>query len=168
MIIPVTNGLPVRPTTDRARESIFNILDINYGIEGKTVLDLFSGTGAMGFEFASRGAELVYCVDQDQKCIKHLKETVSRFAFEQVEIMRSDVFRYLKDPSDKFDIIFADPPYAIAQIDRIGELVFEKGWLNTGGLLIVEHHSKTVLPKNEFFMEERVYGQSAFTFYKNK
>jgi 16S rRNA (guanine966-N2)-methyltransferase len=166
--MPVAKGLPVRPTTDRARESIFNILDVNYGIEGKDVLDLFSGTGAMAFEFASRSAELVTAVDLDQRCIKHLKATVDKFKFDSVEVVRSDVFRFLKQVPVGYDIIFADPPYDLGNIDLIKELVFSNGWLKKDGILIVEHHARTVLPKGEEFLEDRIYGQSVFTFYKNK
>lgn len=160
------HGLPVRPTTDRAKESIFNILENQYDFEGLMVLDLFSGTGSMGFEFASRGAAGICCVDADIKCVKHLKEVQKRYEFENVEVVKSDVFRFLKQPGYSYDLIFADPPYSLPNIEDIVELVFKNNFLNPNGTLIVEHHSKTILPKNEYFTNERVYGQSSFSFYK--
>ncbi len=165
--IHVPHGLPVRPTTDRARESIFNILETQYNIEDMLILDLFSGTGSMAFEFASRGASHITCVDADIKCVKHLKETQKKYVFDQIEVVKSDVFRYLKHADIAYDIIFADPPYDLPNIEVIEELVFLNNFLKPDGLLIVEHHSKTVLPKNTNFSEERIYGQSSFTFYKN-
>ncbi len=162
----VPHGLPVRPTTDRAKESIFNILETRLDLNDLNVLDLFSGTGSMAFEFASRGAASVCCVDADHRCIKHLKDTQTKFEFENIDIIKSDVFKYLKHRDMGYDLIFADPPYDLPNIESIAEMVFDNGFLNPNGLLIVEHHSKTVLPKNEFYLEERVYGQSSFTFYK--
>lgn len=157
----------MRPTTDRAKESIFNILETQYDLNYLQVLDLFSGTGSMAFEFASRGAAKVRCIDADIKCVKHLKEVQQKHAFENVEVVRSDVFKYLKHMDIGYDIIFADPPYSLPNIETIAELVFQNNFLNKNGVLIVEHHSKTMLPKNEKYTDERVYGQSAFTFYKN-
>ena len=157
----------MRPTTDRARESIFNILETQRDLNDLKVLDLFSGSGSMAFEFASRDASMVCCVDMELKCVKHLKEVQQKYMFENVEVVKSDVFKYLKHPTLMYDIIFADPPYALPNIENIIELVFDNKFLNQNGILIIEHHSKTILPKNEKFMDERVYGQSAFTFYRN-
>jgi 16S rRNA (guanine966-N2)-methyltransferase len=164
--IQVPAGLPVRPTTERAKESIFNILETHYDLGDLLVLDLFSGTGSMAFEFASRGAAQVVCVDADIRCVKHLKATQQKYTFENVEVVKNDVFRFLKQPSVSYDLIFADPPYDLPGIDSIAELVFAGNFLNPGGTLIVEHHSKTFLSKGAHFSEERVYGQSTFTFYK--
>ncbi len=164
----VPHGLPVRPTTDRAKESIFNILETQLDLDDLIVLDLFSGTGGMAFEFASRGAANVACIDSDIKCIKYLKEAQKKYAFENVEVVKSDVFKYLKQEPGASDIIFADPPYALPNIEEIIELVFGNHLLNPNGILIIEHHSKTILPRNNMFIDERVYGQSSFSFYKNK
>ncbi len=166
--IHVPAGLPVRPTTERAKESIFNILETRCELTNLQVLDLFSGTGSMAFEFASRGASKVCCVDMDSKCVKHLNETRLKFNFDNIMVIKHDVFKYLKHVKAGYDIIFADPPYSLANMETIVTLVFENNLLNINGILIIEHHSKTILPKNEKFIDERVYGQSAFTFYKNE
>jgi 16S rRNA (guanine966-N2)-methyltransferase len=164
----VPHGLPVRPTTDKAKESIFNILDTLLDLNGLQVLDLFSGTGGMAFEFASRGATNVTCVDADIKCVKHLKEVQQKYAFENVDVVKDDVFKLLKHTTTPYDIIFADPPYALPNIEDIITLVFRNNFLKPNGLLIIEHHSKTILPKKEKFVDERVYGQSSFSFYRNR
>ncbi len=132
------------------------------------VLDLFSGTGSMAFEFASRGVADVTCVDADNKCVKHLNEVIRKYDFENVSVVRSDVFRFLQQPAEPVQLIFADPPYDLPHYDRMKQLIFENGWLQPDGIFIAEHHTKNSLVKDADFLEERIYGQSAFTFYKKK
>lgn len=132
------------------------------------VLDLFSGTGSMAFEFASRGVADVTCVDADNRCVKHLNAVVQKYDFENVSVVRADVLRFLQQPAVPVHIIFADPPYELPHYDRMKQLIFDNGWLLHDGLYIAEHHTKTRLPHDDDFEEERIYGQSAFTFYKKR
>jgi len=119
----------------------------------------------MAFEFASRGAALVCCVDLDYGCIKHLNEIKKKYQFDEVEVVKMDVFKFLRYEKNRYDIIFADPPYEIKNIEEIVDLVFEHEILKPGGVLIIEHHSKQMMPHNRYYSEQRIYGQSAFSFY---
>ncbi len=166
-VIHPPKNLPVRPTTDFAKESIFNILNNHFEFDGLKILDLFCGTGNISYEFASRGCGSITCVDSHFHCCDFVKKTSSTFKMEQIKVIKSDVFSFLKNGGNQYHIIFADPPYSLPNIETIAELVFQNNFLNKNGVLIVEHHSKTMLPKNEKYTDERVYGQSAFTFYKN-
>ncbi len=164
--ISVPAGLPVRPTTDRAKESIFNILETQYDLEGMCVLDLFSGTGSMAFEFASRGAATICCVDSDVKCVKHLKDTQRKFEFENVEIIKYDVFKFLKKTDIGYDLIFADPPYEYQFHAEIAQIVFDRKLLNENGLLIIEHGRHTKLTELPNFELVRTYGNVYFSFFR--
>jgi 16S rRNA (guanine966-N2)-methyltransferase len=160
-------GIPARPTTDRAKESLFNILENGYGIEGKRVLDLFSGTGNMAFEFASRGASEVYAVDLSRKAVSFIGETFRLLDYSRYKVFKSNAFSFLKESEEKFDIIFADPPYAMPNLREIAAAVFRKELLNPGGTLIVEHASRVDLGTPEL-ADKRVYGQSTFSFFRKK
>src|SRR5687767_3873418 len=105
--------LPLRPTTDFAKESIFNILDNRFDFERLHVLDLFSGTGAISYEFASRGTKHITAVEKNLKAFKFIREKAAEFGFNSIHVLKTDAFRFLEKCSDKYDIIFADPPYDI-------------------------------------------------------
>ncbi len=158
-------NLPVRPTTDLAKEALFNILQNQVDFEGIKVLDLFSGTGNISLEFASRGAEQVVSVDRSIHCINYLKDTAKQHGLSQIKTYREDIFKYLQYETEKFDIIFADPPYDLNRIPEIPGLIFEKDILLPGGLLIVEHQSMQNLSKHPAFTEQRKYGHSSFSFF---
>src|SRR5690606_27972293 len=130
-------NLPVRPTTDFAKEALFNILRVRYYFEELTVLDLFSGTGNISFEFASRGVKNIISVDEHQGCIQYINKVSEEFSF-PINTIKSDVFKYLEKASGKFDVIFADPPYDfdVSQLSRILIEVFEKNLLEEEGMLI--------------------------------
>ncbi|OYU95183.1 MAG: 16S rRNA (guanine(966)-N(2))-methyltransferase RsmD [Bacteroidetes bacterium B1(2017)] len=160
-------GLPVRPTTDRAKESLFNILQNNFDLEELSVLDLFAGTGNISYEFASRGAIAVLSIDQDNGCVKFMKETARKLDFTAMEVRRQDVFAFLKNCEEQFDIIFGDAPYALSRIAEIPGLVFEKNLLKPGAWLILEHATLMSLSHLPNFFEERKYGQSTFSFFKS-
>ena len=159
-------GLPVRPTTDRAKESIFQILELNYDFSECSVLDLFAGTGNITFEFASRGALSVTSVDADNGCCKHIRQTAGLLNFDQIDVIRSDVFRFLKTEKSLFNIIFADPPYRLPNISEIKTIIFENGLLDENGQLIIEHDHKFSFGSDPMISDKREYGQSAFTFFK--
>lgn len=160
--------LPVRPTTDMAKESLFNILNNQFYIEEIKVLDLFAGTGNISFEFASRGANSITAVDSHAGCIKYVSKINEELDF-NIDIIRSDVFQYLKRTVDKFDVIFADPPYNLdlEKFQQIPESVFTNTLLQEDGLLIIEHSPQTNLSDLPNFKEQRKYGSSIFSFFQN-
>lgn len=160
------NNLPVRPTTDMAKEALFNILNNSIDFEDLKVLDLFSGTGNMSIEFASRGASVV-SVDLNFACIKYLKDLAQKHGLQSISTFKADALKFLKDESEKYDLIFADPPYDLPLIPLIPKLVFERELLQTGGLLIVEHPSTKKLDDHPNFSEQRKYGYSSFSFFNN-
>jgi 16S rRNA (guanine(966)-N(2))-methyltransferase RsmD len=162
---PPTN-LPVRPTTDMAKEALFNILNNQVDFEDLKVLDLFSGTGNISMEFASRGAREVVSVDIHMGCIKYLKDIAKQHRIETITSFKADVLKFLKEETETFDLIFADPPYDLPQIPLIAELVFERELLKEQGILIIEHPSTKKLDNHPNFAEQRKYGNSSFSFFK--
>lgn len=159
-------NLPVRPTADMQKEALFNILNNQFYFEEISVLDLFAGTGNIAYEFASRGCNSVVAVDKHYGCIKYISKTNKELGF-AIETFKSDVFQYLKRLNSKYDIIFADPPYAmdIVKFEAIPKLVFERELLTEKGLLIIEHASQTNLSQLPHFKEQRKYGSSVFSFF---
>jgi len=160
-------NLPVRPTTDLAKEALFNILQNKIGFDDIRVLDLFSGTGNISMEFASRGAAQVISVDRSIQCVHYLKDTARQHGLTNIKTFKDDVFKYLQLETDQYDLIFADPPYDMNQIPEIPKIVFEKNLLLPGGLLIVEHQSMQNLSNHPAFSEQRKYGHSSFSFFNN-
>ncbi|WP_207425934.1 16S rRNA (guanine(966)-N(2))-methyltransferase RsmD [Pedobacter sp. SYSU D00535] len=159
------SNLPVRPTTDLAKEALFNILGNQYDFENLKVLDLFSGTGNLSFEFASRGVPEVIAVDRTFGCYNYLKNTAKELKLEAIKAKKADVFKFLESETDVFDLIFADPPYDLPQIPLIPELVFKRKLLSAEGLLIVEHPTTKKLDDHPNFREQRKYGYSSFSFF---
>ncbi len=159
--------LPVRPTTDVAKEALFNILNNYYHLSSLNILDLFSGTGNISYEFAARGAENITAVDANYDCVKFIKKTAAELDF-PITTIKSDVFKYLERASVKADIIFADPPYNLEKDEfaKIAGLVFENDLLLEDGQLIIEHSKHTDLSDLEHFREGRKYGSSVFSFFE--
>ena len=159
--------LPVRPTTDMAKEALFNILNNQYYFDEISVLDLFAGTGNISYEFASRGTENITCVDQNYGCIKYINETAESFEM-SINTIKSDVFSFLENHQQSYTIIFADPPYEfpVEEFAKIPELVFQNNLLEDNGLLILEHSKHTDLSETVNFSESRRYGNSVFSFFK--
>ena len=164
-IISPPKNLPVRPTTDMAKEGLFNILNNRIDFHNLTALDLFAGTGAISYELVSRGCCKVIAIDKNFRCIKFIKKTADVFGMEQIKAICTDVFKYIKTSSKTFDLIFADPPYALTGIEDISKLVFENKLLNRSGWLIVEHPKEVDLSKQKYFQEHRKYGQVNFSFF---
>ncbi|RKS52926.1 16S rRNA (guanine(966)-N(2))-methyltransferase RsmD [Gillisia mitskevichiae] len=165
--ITAPKKLPVRPTTDMAKEGLFNILNNNFHFNKLDVLELFAGSGNISYEFASRGAESVTSIDENIDCIKFIKKTSLELDLDITPI-KSDVFKYLERAPIKADIIFADPPYNFTddQFKKIAELVFEKGLLKEDGVLIIEHSKHSKLDNFENFDVDRRYGNSVFSFFR--
>jgi len=160
-------NLPVRPTTDRAKEALFNILGHEVYWPESSVLDLFSGTGNLSYECASRGWPSVVAVDADAGCVKFIEQT-SRVLDIPVTVFKGDVNAFLKRCTDSFDLIFADPPYdfSLEQLRGIVALCFEKELLKENGILIVEHSTHRDLNALEYFDSARKYGSTVFSFFR--
>lgn len=160
--------LPVRPTTDIAKEALFNILNNLYYFHEIAVLDLFSGTGNISYEFGSRGTEKITSVDENFGCIKYINQISDELELD-ITTIKSDVFKYLEKSNAKFDVIFADPPYGFEEVQfiKIVELVFKNQLLDEGGLLIIEHSKHTKIENHEFLSYQKKYGGSVFSFFEN-
>jgi 16S rRNA (guanine966-N2)-methyltransferase len=159
-------NLPIRPTTDLAKESLFNILNNYYHFDEVRVLDLFSGSGGISYEFGSRGCEDITSVDSDFGCIRFINQISDQFEMD-IKTVKSDVFSFLEKNRSEYDVIFADPPYNFTQdkFEKIVELVFENELLAEEGMLIVEHSTHTNLEENENFSHSKKYGSSIFSFF---
>jgi 16S rRNA (guanine(966)-N(2))-methyltransferase RsmD len=164
-INPPTN-LPVRPTTDLAKESLFNILNNHVDFEKINALDLFSGTGSISLELISRGCISVTSVDMNFKCTDFIKKTALVFKVNNLHIVKTNVFNYLKFSTTTFDLIFADPPYDMQGINTIPDIIFEKNLLSENGLLIVEHSKDINFDTHNRLFEHRNYGKVNFSIFK--
>ena len=158
-------SLPVRPTTDMAKEALFNILYNRFDFEQITVLDLFSGTGNISLEFASRGVPEIVSVDKSFGCFQYLKNTAKSLDLTALHAVKADVLKFLKQHSGSYDIIFADPPYDLPQLPQLPQLVFEKILLKPEGILILEHPSTIKVDHYPQFQEQRKYGYSSFSIF---
>lgn len=154
-----------RPTTDFAKESLFNILIHQFSIEDLDVLDLFSGTGSISYEFASRGARSVLAIEMAPMHFKFIQETCRSMEMEQVSVIRADAFRYLKKPTQSFDFIFADPPFDHPGLVELPDLIFNTNILNKNGVFILEHPGSYSFTAHSRFLQHRKYGGVNFTFF---
>ena len=159
-------GYKARPTTDVAREALFNILDNEYEFEDLKVLDLFGGTGAVSFEFGSRGVGRVWCVEMARENASFIKREAQRLGLYNVTMVRDNVFDFLNVCHEKFDIIFADPPYALEGLETIPDKVFERDILHPDCYFILEHGGEHNFKDHPRFFKEREYGRVHFTFFK--
>jgi len=161
-------NLPVRPTTDMARESLFNILNNYVDYEDCAVMDLFAGTGAVSLEFVSRGAREVTSIDINAACTDFIKQSATQLGIRNLHVVRADVFDLLKRANRKFDIVFADPPYAIEGLASLPDLVFERNVLTDDGIFVLEHPREYSFEEHPHFWQHRAYGKVNFTFFANK
>lgn len=159
-------GYKARPTTDYAREGLFNTLDSEYEFEGLKVLDLFGGTGAISYEFASRGASRVYCVEMQRENASFIKTEAARLGLSNITMVRDNVFDFIPICREKFDIVFADPPYALEGLDTIPDKVFEAGLVYPERYLILEHGDEYSFKSHPCFKKEKVYGRVHFSFFE--
>ncbi|MGB0896650.1 MAG: RsmD family RNA methyltransferase [Flavobacteriaceae bacterium] len=166
--ITAPKKLPVRPTTDLAKESLFNILNNHFYLDDVVLLDLFSGTGNISYEFASRGCETITSVDADYGCTAFIKKTAKEFDF-NISVIKSDVFKFLEKIKINATIIFADPPYDFSddKFAKIPELVFKNNLLAPDGYLIIEHSSYTNLSHIPHFSYAKKYGGCVFSFFEH-
>jgi len=155
-----------RPTTDIAKEGLFNILQNNLDFEGLKTLDLFGGTGSISYELASRGATDLTIVEKDNQMFSFIKKTAAELGLQQLKVVKSDVFRFMETCTDTFDFIFAGPPYALTTIDEIPKIIFEKRLLNDGGWFILEHTPRNNYQTYPFFLREKNYGTTVFSIFE--
>lgn len=162
------SNLPVRPTTDMARESLFDILNNYVDFEECAVMDLFAGTGAVSLEFVSRGAKEVTSVDINAACTDWIKKAAAQYNVQNIHVVRADTFDLLKRAYKKFDIIFADPPYALESSTQLPDMIFEHELLNEDGIFILEHPIEHDFSEHPHFWQHRKYGKVNFTFFAAK
>jgi 16S rRNA (guanine(966)-N(2))-methyltransferase RsmD len=167
-IIMAPKNLPVRPTTDLAKEALFNVLNNRVDFDDIKVLDLFCGTGNISYEFASRGAEDITCVDADGGCVRFVEKMAREMGFTGMQVVKSDAFRYLERAFTRFDVIFADPPFDMDGIDRLVDTVFARQLLREDGLFILEHSDAHSFKDHPQFVEERRYGRVHFSFFERE
>jgi 16S rRNA (guanine(966)-N(2))-methyltransferase RsmD len=156
-----------RPTTDIAKEGLFNILQNQLDFDSIKSLDLFGGTGAISYELASRGVKDLTIVEKDTQMASFIKQTSENLKLEQVKIIKSDVFRFIDQCTENYDFIFAGPPYALQTIDELPRLIFEKGLLKENGWFVLEHTPRNNYEQHLFFYSARNYGTTIFSIFIN-
>lgn len=168
-IIPPRN-FRARPTTDFAKENLFNVIQNQYDLEEVEVLDLFSGTGSISYEFASRGARRVVSVEMNPLHQRFIAATAKELGFVQIQSVKTNVFVYLKSMAgtESFDIVFADPPYDMDGVETLPALVFGGGFVRDEGIFILEHSAEKNFSGYPNFYEQRSYGSVQFSFFKNE
>lgn len=160
-------SLPVRPTTDLGKESLFNILNNYFHLDRITVMDLFAGTGNISLEFASREALSVLAIDNHSGCVDFIRKTAEKLQYENLTVIKADAFSYTERCRQQFDIIFADPPYDLPGIEKIIETVFTHNLLKPDGWLIIEHSKNNNFTQHPKFFQHRKYGKLNFSFLVN-
>jgi 16S rRNA (guanine(966)-N(2))-methyltransferase RsmD len=164
---PPANMPHTRPTTDLAKEGVFNIIENNLDIPALKILDLFAGTGSISYELASRGATDITAVEKDGNMAEFIKKTAAEMDF-QIKVQRMDVFSYLEQCTEKFDFIFADPPYGMPTLDKVPQLVFERELLPPEGWFVIEHTRNMDFKKHSYYRSERNYGSTIFSIFINR
>jgi len=167
-ISPPANMPHTRPTTDIAKEGLFNIIENNLDVTTLHTLDLFGGTGSITYELASRGAIASTIVEKDTAMYEFIKKTAASLQLPAVTVVRMDVFRFIAQCSSRFNFIFAGPPYALGTIDELPKLIAEKGLLQPGGWFVLEHTPRNNYEKYPLFVTSRNYGTTIFSIFVNK
>ena len=156
------NNLPVRPTTDKAKEALFNIINNRYYFTNKSVLDLFSGTGNIALEFSSRGVKKIIAIDKNPACINFIKNTADIFKL-NITTIQSDAIKYVRNCNEQFDFVFADPPYSYDKYEELKEIIIQQKIINKDGILAIEHDKETIFTGNN--IEIRKYGTIHFSLF---
>jgi len=167
-ISPPSKMPHTRPTTDIAKEGLFNILQNNISLEGIRTLDLFGGTGSISYELASRGAADLTILEKDPVMHGFIRKTIQELELKNARVLRGDVFRYIRDCNEQFDFIFAGPPYALQNIDDLPRLVAEKKLLKNGGWFVLEHTPRNNYEGYPLFITSRNYGTTVFSIFVNR
>ncbi len=166
-IVRAPGHLPVRPTTDFAKESLFNILNNNFVFENIKALDLFAGTGNLSYELASRGCEDIVAVDLSNRCQQFIEKTARELGFSGLKTRKANALDFLKREFREYDLIIADPPYDYEEYDELIQTIFKNNLLAKDGMLVIEHDSRGDLSESDFFFETRKYGKVRFTFFQH-
>lgn len=162
------SNITARPTTDFAKESLFNLINNEMNIEGITALDLFAGTGSISYELVSRGAAYVTAVEMAQTQLAYIHKVCGLLKIDNLRIVKQEVFRFIDNTQVAYDLVFADPPYQLPNITEIPDHVLSHNHLKKDGLLIVEHGSKTSFEGHPAFYDHRNYGNVHFSFFRLK
>lgn len=166
--IATDQKLTVRPTTDFAKEGLFNILSNRYDISSFDVLDLFSGSGSISYEFASRGCREIHAVEIDPRHVAYIRTTAGKLGIQQMRVIRDDAFHFLSICKAQYDLVFADPPYDMPYIHEIPDLIFGYELLKPDAIIILEHSRRNDFTGHECFVDHRNYGNVHFSFFKRK
>ncbi len=154
-----------RPTTDIAKEGLFNVLQHQLDMEGLKTLDLFGGTGNISYELASRGAEDLTLVEKDNNMFAFIKKTIEQLNIPGIKPVKMDVFKYIQQCTEQYDFIFAGPPYALTTIDELPKLIIEKKLLKPGGIFVLEHTPRNDYKTFKGYKIEKNYGTTIFSFF---
>ncbi|WP_236978551.1 RsmD family RNA methyltransferase [Membranihabitans maritimus] len=166
---PPADKWPTRPTTDISKEGLYNILQHSLDFESINMLDLFGGTGNHCYEFISRGCKSVTYVDRHRPCVKFVESLAKELEIESfIKIVKADVFKFINKTVDKYDFIFAGPPYPLKKIPEIPQLIFDHNLLKGGGTLVLEHNQDHQFNNHFGFEQVRKYGGTFFSFFKKK
>ena len=160
-------NLKARPTTDVAKEALFDILNNRIDYEETRVLDMFGGTGSISLEFASRGCPSITLLEMNATNYLFIKKTIAELKADEISAIKGDTFKYVERCASKFDLVFADPPYDHPRLKEIPDIVFQHDLLNDEGILILEHPKDFSFESHPNFLEHRKYGHVNFTFFKN-
>lgn len=160
-------SLPVRPTTDFAKESLFNILNNLVFLPDIDVLDLFAGTGNISYEFASRDCKTITAVDMNRNCVQFIQQTAQRLNYDNLQAIQSNYLSFINNSYNTWDVIYADPPYDMKAIEEIPSLIFDGQLLNADGFFILEHDKSIDFSEHAEFYDHRHYGKVNFTFFKS-
>lgn len=162
----IPRSFKARPTTDFAKENIFNVLTQYVDFDGAEALDLFSGTGSISLELVSRGCQTVVSVEMDRDHHRFIQECLKKLNTEACIPIRGDVFRFVKSCRQQYDFIFADPPYALKELPQIPDLILQKGILKEDGIFVFEHGKDHDFSEHPNFIEHRQYGSVNFTLFR--
>lgn len=164
----IPRSFKARPTTDFAKENIFNVLNGYIDLENIYALDLFSGTGSISLELLSRGCMQVVSVEQDKEHYAFIKKCIEKINADNCFLIRGDVFKFIKSCKQSFDFIFADPPYTLKNLDSLPNLILNGNMLNSEGIFVLEHGKTNNFKDNPFFIEQRAYGSVNFSIFSKK
>ena len=166
--ISAPSNITARPTTDFAKEGLFNLLNNKIDFEDIDVLDLFAGTGGIGIEFISRQCSSVISVEQNDRHCAFIRKVCTDLNITNLSLIKTDVFKYIGSCHAQFDMIFADPPYELDKLKEIPNLIFEKKLLKPDGLFVLEHGSKDSFAQHPYYIDHRAYGSVNFSFFEWK
>lgn len=164
--LAVPNNITARPTTDFAKEGLFNLLNNRIDFEGIDVLDLFAGTGSISIEFVSRDCKSVISIEQNDRHCNFIRKVCTELKINNLSLLKTDVFKFISSCHSQFDMIFADPPYELEKIEELPTLIFNHHLLKTDGLFVLEHSSKTNFANHPNFVDHRNYGNVNFSFFE--